>query len=42
MAWWVKNVTAAAWVTEVARVRSLAQHSELKDPELPQQLRHKS
>lgn len=36
MAQWVKNVTAAAWVTAEARVLSLAQHSGSKDPVLRQ------
>ena len=29
---WVKNLTAAAWVTAEAQVQSPAQHSELRDP----------
>ena len=32
MAQWVKNLTAVAWVTVEAQVRSLAWHSGLKDP----------
>ena len=36
MAQWVKNVTAAAWVTVKAWVRSMAWDSGLKDPALPQ------
>ena len=36
VAQWVKNLTAATWVTREAQVRSLAQHSGLKDVVLPQ------
>ena len=36
VAQWVKNLTAVAQVTAEARVRSLAGHSVLKDPGLPQ------
>ena len=32
MAQWVKNPTAAAWVSAEAQVPSLAWHSELKAP----------
>ena len=33
---WVKNLTAAAQAAAEARVRSLAQHSQLRDLALPQ------
>jgi len=33
---WVKSLTAAAQFTAEVQVRSPAQHSELKDPALPQ------
>ena len=36
VAQWVKYLTAVAWVATEARVRSLALHSGLKDPTLPQ------
>ena len=41
MAQWVKNPTAAAWVTAGVQVRSLALPSGLKDAALPQ-LQHRS
>ena len=36
MAQWVKSPTAMAWVAAEVWVQSLAQHSGLKDPVLPQ------
>ena len=36
MVQWVKNLTAVAWLTMEAQVRSLVQHSGLKDPVLMQ------
>ena len=36
MVQWVKNPISAAQVTAEAQVRSLARHSGLKDPALPQ------
>ena len=36
MAQWIKNPTGAAWNSVEALVRSLAWHSGLKDPVLPQ------
>ena len=36
MVQWVKNQTAAAWVSAEVQVQSLTWDSELKDPVLPQ------